>query len=197
MFTVAILSVTIAGIATWFSRAAAAAAKDQVETQQQIAREYAQPYVWADIRPNAKYGGQLVLVVGNSGRTIAENIRLKIDREPPTTGDHRVLLEPALRRFEAGHASMPPGRTNEWILGVSHEILDDPDSDLRFRFTISAAGPYGTIPTLSYDVDLNDWRAIGDQPNGSLHTVRESIDRLTSETAKVRGAVSTWAEVRD
>lgn len=44
-----------------------AAAREQTQLQREIARDAAQPYVWADIQPDMQQGTAMQLVVGNSG----------------------------------------------------------------------------------------------------------------------------------
>ena len=60
---------------------AAAAAEQQTEIQMQLRKDAAQPYVWIDVRPDDMSDVLLNLVIGNSGPTVAQNVRATID--PP------------------------------------------------------------------------------------------------------------------
>lgn len=63
---------------------AAKAAEAQAEIQLQIQIATAQPYVWVDVREDDSQGTLLDLVIGNSGPTVATNIRARIDPPLPT-----------------------------------------------------------------------------------------------------------------
>ena len=64
----------IALVALYFTGIAAKAAKDQTKIQRQLRIDAAQPYVWIDLRENTKVGSTLMLVIGNSGPTVATNV---------------------------------------------------------------------------------------------------------------------------
>lgn len=190
MFAIAFLSLAVACIATRFASKAARSAADQVELQEQLAKEAAQPYVWADVRPSKIHGSNLRLLVGNSGRTLARNVRLTVDKQLPTqTSKAADLLEDALRRFQEGHASIAPGREWSWSLGFGGALLGDKNEDLRFTFTINADGPFGPIPELSYSVDMNDWRGSTSEGEGSLALIRKSILELKTSVSGIREAL--------
>lgn len=53
---------------------AAGASERQTVIQEALSRRSAEPYVWADLRPDDRKGGLLVLVVGNSGPTVATDV---------------------------------------------------------------------------------------------------------------------------
>lgn len=57
------------------------AAREQTRLQRELSHEASQPYVWADIQPDMKQGTVLDLVIGNSGPTVATDI--KVTFEPP------------------------------------------------------------------------------------------------------------------
>ncbi len=83
---VAVAAAVIALAAVWYSRRSAGAAdrsavavEEQTAIQRQIRIDAAQPYVWADVRSDDESGVLLNLVVGNSGPTVATNVRIKID----------------------------------------------------------------------------------------------------------------------
>jgi len=191
MLIVAVLSLGVALIATVHAKNASVAAQEQVEVQKQIAQDDAQPYVWADIRPSIADGSHLMLHVGNSGKTLAENIRIEIDRPLPTVGlTATELLQDAIGRFSTGHASLAPGRELSWGLGFGGKILQDKDEDLRFTFVVNADGPFGPVPELKYVIDMNDWRGASANVPGTLQQVSRSIKEMTKSINKLGLTIS-------
>ncbi|MGO1184319.1 MAG: hypothetical protein ACTHZ5_10515 [Micrococcaceae bacterium] len=180
------LSVIIAGLATWQARTAALAARQQVEQQRLDYESAQQPYVWADIRPSSVDGQLLQLVVGNSGRTVASNVVVRIDPWPDHAERHQQLLSEALGRFNNGHASIAPGRELRWNLGIGHELLADTSRDRLCHVVINALGPFGPVEELSYALDMNDWRGSSGGALGSLWRVEKALDRLTQATVSPR-----------
>ncbi len=95
---------------------AAAAAEAQTEIQRQIQIAAAQPYIWADIREDDSQGVLLDLLIGNSGPTVATNVRARIDPPLPT---HRQLEEGAKAQQQLagqGISALPPGAVIRWHL---------------------------------------------------------------------------------
>lgn len=174
----AVLSLVVAAIATRQARNSADAATEQVKLQRQMNIEAAQPYVWVDIRPRESDGELVQLVVGNSGPTVATNVRVTVDRDIPHSAQKDELLVAALDRFNKGHASLPPGRVLRWNLGVGHELLGDASEDMLCHVKVNACGPAGPIPELSYGIDMNDWRGTAVHREGSLWRVEKSITDL-------------------
>jgi hypothetical protein len=90
---VAIAAAVIAVIALYFNaqytRAADRAvrsAEAQTKIQQQLRIDAAQPYIWVDVRPDDVTGTLLNLVIGNSGPTVATNVRVQIVARPGNLG---------------------------------------------------------------------------------------------------------------
>lgn len=156
----------------------------QIENQQGQFESSMQPYVWADIRPRDEDGQVLVLVVGNSGPTVATRVRIHVDADVPHAPRHRATIQTALDRFNSGHASLPPGRTHAWGLGTGTEILHDPDADLRLTVTITGDGPHGPMEPLVYPIDLNDWRETAMHAQGSLYRIEKAINDQGKAMAK-------------
>ncbi|MGP5049107.1 hypothetical protein [Glutamicibacter ardleyensis] len=190
MLIVAVLSLGVALIATMHAKNASDAAQEQVDVQRQIAQDDAQPYVWADVRPSVTNGSNLMLYVGNSGKTLATNIRIEIDRMLPTVGSTaNELLKDAIDRFSDGHASLAPGRELSWGLGFGGKILENKDEDLRFTFVINAEGPFGPIPELKYLIDMNDWRGASAIVPGTMQQVSRAIKDMTTSVDKLGAAI--------
>jgi hypothetical protein len=46
---------------------------------------------------------------------------------------------------------------------------------------VTANGPFGPVPALSYVVDMSNWRESQDQPDGSLFYVTRALEKLTKQ----------------
>lgn len=168
--------------ALFFTGIAAKAARDQTQIQRQLRVDSAQPYVWADIRPETGQAGLLRLEVGNSGPTVATNIRITTSTPLPASGQRFEERARAVERRLAcgGIRSLAPGRVLAWTLGVTHEVVAV-EGNPPCVLTIDADGPFGPLETLTYAVDLDDLRQTDARPLGSLHLVKESIEGLTKQ----------------
>jgi hypothetical protein len=111
---------------SWRSTQAAAraahAAEEQTGIQRQLRIDAAQPYVWVDMRPDESQGMMLDLVVGNSGPTVAEKVRVEVDPQLPSTAELRERAEAAQRLLSDGIESLPPSRTLAWPLGMASKV---------------------------------------------------------------------------
>lgn len=170
----ALAAVVIAFVALFFTGLAAKAAWDQTAIQRQLRREAAEPYVWADVRADPHTGTLLNLVIGNSGPTVATNVRVKVTPPLAAVGGRADKIERVQARLSAGFESLAPGKVLPWSLGPAPDLINE-DGDHAHTFTIDADGPFGPIPTLTYVVDMDDWREHVDRPDGSLHLVRDAI----------------------
>lgn len=161
------------------SERAAKAAEEQTRIQHQLRQDAAQPYVWADVRPDEEHGVVLQLVIGNSGPTIATNIRVRI--EPPLPFIPQLEgAKAAQERLAEGMSSLPPGRTMRWWLGQGWNLIPKEGRAVH-RFTITADGPFGPVPELSYDVDLAEFSNQEARAQGSLAAVTKAIQDLTKK----------------
>jgi hypothetical protein len=157
---------------------AAVAAEAQAEIQRQIQVAAAQPYVWVDIREDDSQGVLLDLVIGNSGASVATNVRVQID---PPLATHRQLTEAArAQRWLAGEgiSSLPPGAMIRWHLGPGFDLIQS-DGEQRHEITVTGDGPFGPIPQLTYVVDLANLRGQPIRPQGSLHLLTKAVEQLT------------------
>lgn len=157
----------------------ASAAEEQTGIQRQIRIGSAQPYVWADLRQDEQSGVMLNLVVGNSGPTVATNVRVKIDPPLPTIEQLKESAA-AQQRLAEGISSIPPGRTLRWALGPGFTLLQA-DGPQQHNITITADGPFGPVPPLTYVVDLADWRGQLARPPGNIHPLTAAIEALTKK----------------
>ena len=159
---------------------AAGAAEEQSEIQRQLRIDAAQPYVWVDVRPDDVTSVILNLVIGNSGPTVATNVRVMIDPPLPAIEQLQDRAQTAQELLADGIKSLPPGRTLVWPLGRGFNILVG-DGPHVHTFTIEAEGPFGQVPSQAYPLDLSDWRGVMHRPAGSLHQVATAIEKLAGE----------------
>jgi hypothetical protein len=165
---------------TKIQQQAARTAEEQTEIQRQLRVEAAQPYVWADLRPDESVGVILNLVVGNSGPTVAQNVRIKVDPPLPAIDQLAERADTAQATLARGMQSLAPGRSLAWPLGQGFNLLNG-EYPQAYTFTVSADGPFGPVPELTYVVDMSDWRGITDRPAGSLHLLTEAVKDLPNQ----------------
>ena len=116
----------------------ARAVEDQTQLQRDLAKVAAEPRLWVDIRGDDGRGQALVLLLGNSGPSLARNVKVTFDPAPPSTLDIKEVLD----ILERGIASVSPGRTMEWVLGAAHNTVDW-DALNEYKVRIEADGPFG------------------------------------------------------
>jgi hypothetical protein len=121
-----------------------------------------------------------VLLLGNSGPSIARNVKVTFDPAPPSTLD----LKPILEILKQGIASVPPGRTMKWALGAVHNP-GDWDAHKAYRVRIEAEGPFGGIEPLEYVLSIDDLHASRAAPLGNLHAVAVELHEMTKATKEL------------
>lgn len=186
--TLAWIPVVLTAIGTGLTGLGAWTAKQQVTLQRTLAEQSAQPYVWADVRGSERNTARLEVVVGNSGDTVATDVRVKFD--PPLKVDCQVedadgLTRAALVRLEKGLNSLAPGKVLHWHLGRAPDLLTEKGPQPHV-VTVDARGPFGPLPTLEYVVDLSDFRETADQPSGSIHQLTEAVEGAIKEIGRSR-----------
>lgn len=169
---------------TALQREQVAAAREQTDLQRQLAQESSQPYVWADVQPDMQQGTVLHVVVGNSGPTVAQHIRVTFDPPLPASPQQAGRIDHVQEVLANGLRSLAPGRVLRWTLGAGYELLASEDAQVR-TVRVEATGPYGALPATEVQIDISEWRQARDAPEGSLHHVRGAIKDLT----KVVGSV--------
>lgn len=183
VIAIAIAALIISAGSLLYTARSANAARRQTAIQRQVREDAAQPYVWADVRPSEEHAQLFLLVVGNSGPTVATDVRVSIDKPlvslPPEKGGQ---VATALSR---GISALAPGRTMTWNLGVTHEVLSAAkDDDLAYTFRIEATGPFGALQPIEYTVDLETIRFGFGGPPGTLNGIAVAIKKLTAEISK-------------
>jgi hypothetical protein len=67
-----------------------------------------------------------------------------------------------------------------WHLGPGFRLVK-PDAEQRHEITITADGPFGAIPPLTYVVDLANLKGQPVRPHGSLHLLTKAVENLTKK----------------
>jgi len=177
---VSILSLLVAGCSLIYVRRSAKASREQTKQQKQAAKDAAQPMLWVDMRGDDGQGQALVLLLGNSGPSIARNVKVVFDPAPPSTLDIKSILE----ILKQGIASLPPGRTMQWALGAAHNSSDS-DARNAYRVRIEAEGPFGLIDPLEYVISVDDLHGSRAAPPGNLHAVAVELHEMTKATKEL------------
>jgi hypothetical protein len=176
---VSILSLMVAGFSLIYVRRSAKASREQTKQQKQAAMDASQPTVWVDIRGDGQ-DQALLLLLGNSGPSIAHNVKVTFDPAPPSTLD----IKPILEILKQGIASLAPGRTMQWALGAAHNASDW-DAHKAYRVRIEAEGPFGTIEPLEYVISVDDLNGSRAAPPGNLHAVAAELREMTKATKEL------------
>jgi hypothetical protein len=177
---VSILSLMVAGFSLIYVRRSANASREQTKQQKQAAKDAAQPMLWVDIRGDDRQGQALALLLGNSGPSIARNVKVTFDPGPSSTLD----IKPILEILKQGIASLPPGRTMQWALGAAHNTSDW-DAHKAYRVRIEAEGPFGAIEPLEYAISVDDLDGSHAAPLGNLHAVAAELHEMTTATKEL------------
>jgi hypothetical protein len=163
---------------TELQRQAAKTAEEQTKLQRQVHIDSAQPQVWVDIRPDETVGTLLNLVVGNSGTTLAKNVRVTSDRKLPHISGMAARVTDAQRKLSAGLSSLPPGRTYMWPLGQGFNLIKRDVAEDCYALTVEAEGRFGPVPSETYVIDIAALSGILDRPVGSLHELTRAVREL-------------------
>jgi hypothetical protein len=177
---VSILSLMVAGFSLIYVKRSTKASREQTKQQKQAAKDAAQPMLWVDIRGDDGQGQALVLLLGNSGPSIARNVKVLFDPPPPATLD----IKPILEILKKGIASVPPGRRMQWTLGAAQNASDW-DGQKAYRVRIEAEGPFGAIEPLEYVISIDDLHDSRTAPPGNLHAVAAELREMTKATKEL------------
>jgi hypothetical protein len=113
-------------------------------------------------------GQLLVLLVGNSGPSMAHNVKAKFDPAPP---------------------AKLAGRTMEWVMGAAHDTVDwDARNECKVR--IEADGPFGPVEPVDYVIIINDLKGSRAAPLRAialeLQGISKGVDELNESVKKQR-----------
>lgn len=205
MLAISIVALVVSGFAlpftAWAARAAArqakaahdqtaiqreqvAAAREQTQLQRELAREALQPYVWADIQPDMQQGTVMHVAVGNSGPTVARNVRVTFDPPLPAGQQQSDKVESVQRTLAKGLRSLAPNRVIRWTLGAGYDLLSSDAPQVR-TVRVEGDGPHGPLPILEIEIDISEWRQARDAPDGSLHHVRGAVKDLSRAVGNI------------
>ncbi|MFD3516321.1 hypothetical protein [Streptomyces sp. NPDC058657] len=182
-FVVAVLALFTAGWVGIYARSQAASARGQLEVAQQVRREQNEPYVLVTIRPQESTPGLLVLVVQNTGPTMARDVKITCspDLSSSIGDDVTEALQSALARTIA---MLPPGQRLEYLFDTGRRFQSD--LPMVFEFTVEAQGPMGPVEPLHYVVDLHSLTEalMGERPTKQLEKELEKISNQFKEFVK-------------
>lgn len=184
---VAASMVAIAGLpatrkAAEAARLQAVAAREQTELQLELARAAVQPRIWADIQPDNKQGTILQLVLRNDGPSVARNVVVTIDPPLPKDTNYADRIDTAEQRLAHGIRSIAPGRSIEWSLGPAYDLMQKRTLPAVVHMVrLTADGPHGPIEPVELEIDLDEWRESRDAPDGSLHVLKQSVDKVAAQ----------------
>jgi hypothetical protein len=177
---VSVLCVVVAGLSLIYVRRSANASREQTRQQRQAVRDAAQPMLWVDVRSDEGSGEALVLLLGNSGPSVARNVRVVFDPAPPATLD----IAPVLEILKGGVASLPPGRRMRWVLGAAQDAAGW-DGQQVYRVRIVAEGPFGAMEPVEYVISVDGLDGSAAGPPGSLHAVAVELREMTKATKEL------------
>jgi hypothetical protein len=179
---VALAAVCFNAVSARAAMRAAQAAEEQGAVQWHRHMEAAQPYIWVDIRPDSTTGTLLNLVIGNSGPTPAENVRVEIDPPLPAIDQLRERTAAAETRLATGLSSLGPSRVLAWPLGQGFNLLSG-NAPKTYRFTVTADGPFGPVPPRTQVIDLDDLSGTLDRPS-PIYQLTKAVEDLTGKLQK-------------
>jgi hypothetical protein len=165
----------IAGLGSYY------VAYAQMRETKQARKESLEPLVVAEIVGAENDRDVMVLVIKNVGPSIARNVRIEVS-PPPTRSFDTPDATPMhqWRVFTHGIATMPPSHQLVFLWDIgSRRFNIEPALPSRFTFTITAVGPFGPTPPLTYDIDLEPMRDawVGQT---SLRTVVDALKEISA-----------------
>jgi hypothetical protein len=87
--------------------------------------------------------------------------------------------------LKQGIASVPPGRTMQWVLGAPHNGIDSNGHHDAYRVRIEAAGPFGAIEPIEYVISVDAMECSPAAPPGNLHAVAVELREMTKATKEL------------
>lgn len=159
------------------------AAREQTRLQRAIADETVQPHVWADIQPDMKQGTVLDLIIGNSGPSVAMDVKAAFDAPlpRPTT----ILEDPGhlLQALADGLRSLAPGRAVRWYPDTGSDLLgeDAPNGSLHLvQKPIQNLISSSTRRPVALPNGLDDLPSIAFRPSAPPRSAIHAVRRLSA-----------------
>ncbi|WP_326549952.1 hypothetical protein [Micromonospora sp. NBC_01813] len=135
-----------------------AQADEAQRATRQAQEEALQPMVVVDIIAAPDNRAVMMLVIENIGPSVARNVR--IDVSPPPTRVAEDRSRKAIHEwgiFANGIKTMPPRHRMEFFFDVGFRRFNS-EINNAFTFVVSADGPLGPAPKLTYEIDLEALR---------------------------------------
>lgn len=163
-------------------------AAEQYEATLASNREARQPHVWTDLRARDD-GAILEIVVGNSGPTIARDVRVTFDPTLASTApdDAKEDAREVEARCHEGLGSLPPGRVFKWSLGIvwRHFPENGAVPVPAYAVTVECRDIEGNeIPPIQYVINMEDLKHQSASPRGlasiavPLSNAADSLKRI-------------------
>ena len=165
------------------ARKAAKAAEEQTNLQLDIIRKAAQPYVWASMQPDQDSGTLFHLIIGNSGPTIARNIRVTIDPPLPDLDSSSHTMSQLQQDLREGIISLAPGDTLHWHLRPASNHIA---SNTTHKITATADGPYGPLEPAEFIIRPQTLQTALAYPQGSLHSIRQELKNIDKSIIELK-----------
>lgn len=163
--------------------------RQQVELEKQAAAMSAQaqhlreqtdslnrPYVI--VRPSTEDGNWYNLIVENTGRTAAQNLRLRMDKTFLVDNDDAHDLAGVYAFKESIH-TFPPGSSITFLLGFAGRIFGDGPDRSRVPLVFQVTATYSYL-----DTEVEERFTIDLQVFGALRVVKKDAGKELSEIAK-------------
>ncbi len=168
-------------------------AQAQLELTLDAQRAALNPYIWADLRARDD-AGVLTLQIGNSGPTVACDIKVAFDPPLPTWApeEERQDIAALEQLCKAGLGSLAPGRTFMWNLGVLYKFFPNEGKDPvpAIEVKVSATDSEGRlIPDLSYVIQMEDLKHQAARAQG-LALVEKPLKEISKTLADWKKGVA-------
>jgi hypothetical protein len=178
----------ILAFAAWYARKQVNEARELRKEQALHARELreaeARPYVVVDFEPDLALAPCVNLVIANTGRTMARNVRIEVD-PPFDSSVYRDGPVPLARfkLFAEGIPALAPGKRIVLLFDqmIEREKLDLPDT-YRVRLTYEWDG--GPLPPEELRLDLDLYRPLRRIAPRTVHDVSKSLDAIHRQFEK-------------
>lgn len=147
-------------------------AAKQLAIAEQMRKDSAQPYVYADVGIARTQSQVMVMSLSNQGATAARDVE--------------VWTQPELRDAEGEPMStwrvptLGPGAYFERVIDTGPGFYDREDYPSSLTIYVKARGPFGDLPEQAYKIDLDEYCRILAIPTGS-HAIEQAIKGVKSE----------------
>ncbi|CAM5567320.1 hypothetical protein SAVIM338S_04760 [Streptomyces avidinii] len=119
-----------------------------------------------------------MLVIENTGQTLARNVRISVSPPLQTTlGAERA--ETLNRAVGRRIATLPPKRRIPFVMDVGHQLFAS-ELPKVYEFRVESDGPFGRVDPLTYTVDLEALRDSAletDSTEWSAHQIAKHLER--------------------